>query len=283
MTDRMLVIDAQVHAYERDTPQRPWTGSLPGPAAVTGEELVAAMARVGVDRALLVSPWSLYRSDTSYAVEVCNAHPGRFGLVAPIDPHEIDAADTVTAWGSTPGGVGIRLMAGVTGAFRPDDHQVRGVIGAAVANDLPVCVLCWQQLSIMEQLARLYPDAQFVLDHLGLTQPLRPPPPQDPFADLDRVLSLAQYPNVVVKITGLCTLSHRPFPFDDLWVPLDRVFASFGIDRCMWGTDWTRAVELVDYADSVAAFRDHLPLAASDRDALMGGTVNRIFGWPAGG
>jgi L-fuconolactonase len=281
MTERMDVIDAQVHAYEKDNPGRPWAGSLPGPPAVTGENLVAAMASVGVDRALLVSPWSLYRSDTSYAVEVHHAHPGRFGLVAPIDPYEVDAVDSVTAWGSTPGGTGIRLMAGVTEAFRPDDQEVRGVIGSAVANDLPVCVLCWQQLPIMEQLARLYPDAQFVLDHLGLTQPLHPPPPQDPFADLDRVLALAQYPNVAVKLTGLCTLSHRPFPFGDLWVPLDRVFASFGMDRCMWGTDWTRAVELVDYAESVAAFRDHLPLSAGDRDALMGGTVNRIFGWPA--
>jgi len=283
VTDRMPVIDAQVHAYDRDSPRRPWAGSLPGPPAVTGEDLVAAMASVGVDRALLVSPWSLYRSDTSYAVGVYNAHPSRFGLIAPIDPYEDDAADSVTAWGSTPGAVGIRLMATVTDGFRPDDHNVRAVIATAVAEGLPVCVLCWQQLSIMEQLARLYPDAQLILDHLGLTQPLHPPPPPDPFADLDRALALAQYPNVAVKVTGVCTLSRRPFPFDDLWVPLGRVFDSFGIERCMWGTDWTRAVELVDYGDSVAAFRDHLPLSRSDRDALMGGTVNRIFGCSAHG
>ena len=279
----MTVTDAQVHAYEPDNPLRPWAGSLPGPPAVTGDDLVAAMAKVGVDRALLVTPWALYRSDSSYIVEVFNVHPGQFGLVAPIDPYEASAADAVTAWGSTPGAVGIRLMAAATEGFRSDHDEVRRVVLAAVANGLPVCVFCPQQLSTMDQLARLYPDAQFVLDHLGLAQPLHPPPPEDPFADLDHVVALARYPNVAVKVTGVCTLSHRPFPFDDLWEPLGRVFESFEMKRCMWGTDWTRAVELVDYADAVAAFRDHLPLSASDRTALMGGTVERIFGLPARG
>lgn len=279
----MSVIDAQVHAYDRHNPRRPWAGTLPGPPAVTGDDLVAAMENVGVDQALLVSPWSLYGSDTSYIIEVYGAHPGRFGLIAPIDPYEAKAADAVTTWGHTPGAVGIRLMAGVTEGFRSEHDEVRAAIAAAVAKALPVCVFCPQQLSLIDQLARLYPDAQFVLDHLGLAQPLHPPPPEHPFADLDHVIGLAQHPNVAVKVTGLCTLSSRPFPFDDLWEPLSRVFDSFGIDRCMWGTDWTRAVELVDYAESVAAFRDHLPLSRGDRDALMGGTVEAIFGWPTRG
>jgi hypothetical protein len=122
---------------------------------VTGDDLVAAMADVGVDQALLITPWALYRSDSSYIAEVFSAHPGHFGLVAPIDPYEADAADAVTAWGSTPGAVGIRLMAGVTKGFRSDHDEVRGVVLAAVANGLPVCVFCPQQLSTMDQLARL--------------------------------------------------------------------------------------------------------------------------------
>jgi L-fuconolactonase len=274
----MAVIDAQVHTYERDNPRRPWAGSLPGPSAVTGDDMVEAMAKAGVDGALVVSPWTLYRSDTSYAVAVYGSHPGRFGLVAPIDPYEEGAVAAVTRWASTPGAVGVRLMAGVTGGFRPDDGEVREAIVAA--GELPVCVFCPGQLSIMEQLASLYPNTQFVLDHLGLMPVLSPPPPENPFDDLNSVLALARYPNVAVKLTGLCTLSHRPFPFDDLWRPLNRTFDAFGIDRCMWGSDWTRALEFVTYAEAVAAFRDHLALSSSDRDALMGGTVRRIFGWP---
>src|SRR3984957_18751628 len=84
----MPTIDAQVHAYERDHPGRPWANVLRGPPQVTGDEMVAAMDAVGVDGALLVSPFAMYRYDASYALAVHAAHPGRFGLIKPVDPTE---------------------------------------------------------------------------------------------------------------------------------------------------------------------------------------------------
>ena len=81
----MPTIDSQVHAYERNHPGRPWAGTLQGPAEVTGDQMVAAMDAVGVDGAILVSPFSMYRYDASYALEVYARHPGRFGLVKPVD------------------------------------------------------------------------------------------------------------------------------------------------------------------------------------------------------
>jgi hypothetical protein len=57
----MLIIDAQVHAYERNHPGRPWAAVLHGPSEVTGDDMVAAMDAVGVDGALLVSPFTMYR------------------------------------------------------------------------------------------------------------------------------------------------------------------------------------------------------------------------------
>jgi hypothetical protein len=57
-----------------------------------------------------------------------------------------------------------------------------------------------------------------------------------------------------VKISGACTLSHEPFPYNDIWDPLGRIFDAFGFDRCMWGTDWTRAVGMLTYKQGVDAF-----------------------------
>ena len=82
----MAIIDAQVHAYERNHPGRPWAGFLEGPAEVTGADMVAAMDAVGVDGALLVSPFSMYRYDASYALGVYAAYPQRFRLIKPVDP-----------------------------------------------------------------------------------------------------------------------------------------------------------------------------------------------------
>lgn len=83
----MVTIDAQVHAYERDHPGRPWAAVLQGPPEVTGDDMVAAMDAIGVDGALLVSPFTMYRYDATYALEVHAAHPGRFGVIKPVDPH----------------------------------------------------------------------------------------------------------------------------------------------------------------------------------------------------
>ena len=96
---------------------------------------------------------------------------------------------------------------------------------------------------------------------------------------LPKVLALADYDNVAIKITGACTLSHEPFPYRDIRDPLFRIFDAFGFDRCMWGTDWTRAVALLTYKQGVEAFRVMDRLSDSDRAALMGGTLTRLYDW----
>jgi predicted TIM-barrel fold metal-dependent hydrolase len=93
------------------------------------------------------------------------------------------------------------------------------------------------------------------------------------------VLALAAHDNVTIKISGACTLSHQAFPYRDLWDPLCRIFDAFGFERCMWGTDWTRAVALLTYKQGVEAFRVTDRLSDSDRAALMGGTLTRLYDW----
>jgi L-fuconolactonase len=82
-----------------------------------------------------------------------------------------------------------------------------------------------------------------------------------------------------VKISGACTLSHEGFPYNDLWDPLGRIFDAFGVDRCMWGTDWTRAVAFLTYAQGVEAFRVTDRLSDTDRALLMGETLQRVYKW----
>ena len=106
----MTIINSQVHAYEANTPKRPWHTVPNWPPHVTGDEMVAAMDKVGVDGAIFISAFSMYRYDASYAVDVQRAHPGRFALVKPVDPDDPAVADVIADWKKTPGTVGIRIM-----------------------------------------------------------------------------------------------------------------------------------------------------------------------------
>lgn len=277
------VIDAQVHAYERDRPERPWTGFLHGPSEATGDQMVAAMDEVGVHGAILVSPYSMYRYDSSYALDVHAKHPGRFGVVKPFDPGAEDVAEQLAEWARIDGVVGARIMLPDPRAVEADDPGVNRILAASAQTGLTVNVLCWGNAPLLGGLAKRNPNARIVLDHLGLRQPFQPPPPPEPFRDLPKVLALAQYDNVAIKITGACTLSRRGFPFDDIWNPLRRIFDAFDIERCLWGTDWTRAVALLSYAEGVEAFRITNHLSDAERLALMGGNAQRIYGWTPDG
>ena len=98
-------------------------------------------------------------------------------------------------------------------------------------------------------------------------------------ADLPKLLALATHDNIAVKISGACTLSREPYPFPDIWDPLARVFDAWGFDRCLWGTDWTRAFAVVNYEQGVQAVRVTDRLSDADRAALMGGTLRRVYNW----
>ena len=275
----MVIIDAQVHAYERDHPGRPWAAVLHGPPEVTGNDMVSAMDAVGVEGALLVSPFTMYRYDASYAIEVHAAHPGRFALIKPVDPADPAVADTIAAWAARDGAVAVRIMMTRGVSSDPADPGINRVLAVAGRHLLPVNLACTGRLEQAAQLAARNPNTQVVIDHLGLQQPPAPPAPPQPFAELPKVLALASHPNIAIKISGACTLSHEPFPYKDIWDPLGRIFDAFSLNRCMWGTDWTRAVALLTYKQGVDSFRVTDRLSDSDRATLMGDTLARVYNW----
>ena len=205
----MPIIDSQVHAYEANTPKRPWHNVPNWPDHVTGDEMVAAMDKVGVDGAIFISAFSLYQYDASYAVEVQRAHPGRMAIVKPVDPDDPAVADVIAEWKKTPGAVGVRIFLRGREPRPPTDPGFDRILKAAVQHDLPVNFLFWGKLDEGMQLIDRHPNTRFIVDHLGLLQPRVPPAPPQPWADLPKVLELAKRPNVVIKVSGACTLSQR--------------------------------------------------------------------------
>ena len=275
----MTIIDSQVHAYEANTPKRPWHNVPNWPPHVTGEEMVAAMDKVGVDGAIFISAFSLYQYDASYAVEVQKKHPGRMAIVKPVDPDDPKVADVIAEWKKQPRAVGVRIFLRDENPRPPTDPGFDRILKAAAQHDLPVNFLCWGKLDQGTQLIDRHPNTRFILDHIGILQPRVPPAPAQPWADVPKVLELAKRPNVVIKISGACTLAKQPYPFPDIWDPLARIFDAWGFERCLWGTDWTRAFAVVNYEQAVRPFVETKRLSDSERAMLMGGACAKAYGW----
>ena len=77
----------------------------------------------------------------------CTArHPGRFGLIKPVDPADPAVAETVADWAATPGTVGIRIMMNRGVSEDPADPGLNRVLAAGARHGLPVNILCWGRL-----------------------------------------------------------------------------------------------------------------------------------------
>lgn len=275
-----MIIDSQIHAYEANTPQRPWRTVPNWPVSATGDEMVAAMDRVGVDGAIFISSFSMYGYDASYAVEVQQKHPGRFALVKPVDPDDPAVEEVVAEWKRTPGTVGIRALMKTDSPHRAGHPGLDRMLRAAARHGFPVNILCWGNLDVGAELIDRHPETRFILDHLGILQPHEPSArAAEPWADLPKVLALAKRANLVIKVSGACTLSKAPYPYADIWNPLARVFDAWGFERCLWGTDWTRAFAVVNYEQAVEPFRLTDRLSGAERAMLMGEACARVYGW----
>ena len=275
----MAIIDSQVHAYEANSPKRPWHTVPNWPDHVTGDEMVAAMDKVGVDGAIFISAFSLYRYDSSYAVEVQRAHPGRLAIVKPLDPDDPGVAEVVAEWKKTPGAVGIRVMlrkeekrAGGRSRPRPDCARGRSLRFSA-------------QHPVLGQSGRRHGADRSPSRHAVHHRPSRHPAAAraagaaEPWADLPKVLELAKRPNCRDQGQRRLHAVARAVSFPDIWDPLARVFDAWGFDRCLWGTDWTRAFAVVNYEQAVEPFLKTSRLSDSERAMLMGGACSKAYGW----
>ena len=82
----MKIVDAQVHIWAANTPERPWPARAePHRAPLGKEELLAEMDKAGVDGVVIVPPsWEGDRNDV--ALDATASHPDRFCIMGRLDP-----------------------------------------------------------------------------------------------------------------------------------------------------------------------------------------------------
>jgi L-fuconolactonase len=92
-----------------------------------------------------------------------------------------------------------------------------------------------QHLPAAVQLVKQFPDQPFVIDHIAK------PYIKDGMIDgwKKDMAAIAQYPNVLCKISGMVTeAAMRQWKTTDFTPYLDVVTECFGVERLMYGSDW---------------------------------------------
>lgn len=276
----MKIVDAQVHIWAADSPERPWPKRAePHRAPLGAEELLAEMDRAGVAGAVLVPPsWEGDRNDLALAAAA--AHPGRFCIMGRFDPEAPDARRQIAGWRSQPGMLGMRFTFHTEILRRPLlEGRFDWVWGEMEKAGIPAMVLFHHEyMHLADGIAGRYPGLRLVLDHLGLKSGKEVGEAEN-FATLDRVLALARRPNVAAKVSALpCYADDKTWPYRSLHGHIRRVFDAFGPQRTFWGTDWSRLP--CSYRQGIEMFTEQLPwLAGADLEGVMGRGLCDWLGW----
>ena len=267
----MSIVDAQVHLWNAGTPN-PWHRQIP---AYTKEDLLQAMDGAGVDRAVIVPP--MWMGDTNdLALEAARAHPDRFAVLGRLALDDPASATLLDDWNSQPSMRGLRIT-----FSKPEEitwlteGNLEWLWAGAERAEIPVMVMISGYLPVVAKIAERHPDLHLCVDHLGL---VRNATDDAAFADLPLLLSLAAFPNVVVKATALPCYSTAPYPYPGLHPYIRQVYDAFGPSRMFWASDVTRLTS--SYRECVTLVTEELAwLSSADIDLIMGDAICDWLGW----
>ncbi len=266
----MLTIDTHYHAGEA------WFE----PAEV----FLFLMNLNNVDRGVLCQHRGEF--DNTYLLDCVRRYPGRLAAVGTVDVTQPDAPATLEKWAKK-GMAAVRFWA---------EERSPGKDPLAIwrkAAELKMTVSCpgmtWQYASdefrhIIEEI----PDMVIVLEHMAILEKFNlggeKQNPKPPYTEFRKVMALAQYPNVCMKLTGFGEFMRRPAvmtypPFDISKAPpfIDMVIDAFGANRVMIGSDPTCSTR-EGHGNVWRLLREYLSTRSrSEQEAIMGKTAASVF------
>jgi predicted TIM-barrel fold metal-dependent hydrolase len=280
------VIDSHLHVWASPTEAAtsfPYVQDPPDSLKdkASTAELLMKMEGAGIDGALIVQPIN-HKYDHSYVLEAIRSHPDRFKGMLLHDPSlETSAAVARLEELVLQGFVGVRFNPYLwpsTGekSWKPMSEGAGLAVYQRCAElQVPVGVMCFQGLSLhyndILQLIAKSPDTMLILDHFGFTSI------KDDKA-FDQLLSLAEFPNVCVKISALFRLDDAS-PYEQVknkrFLPL---LQAFGAQRLMYGSDFPFVLEQDEGYEGMVKLVSSWIDDPEARQFILGGTSERLFG-----
>jgi predicted TIM-barrel fold metal-dependent hydrolase len=273
-SSKSQIIDSHVHLWKTD-PHYPWARETVDPPKENAlpEALLDLMRTNGVSGTVIIQV-IYYRWDNSYLFDVIRKYPTLFRGVCRINPESPKACADVARLHKLPGFAGVRLSP----ASGPEGDWIRGPMMPplwSLMQNLGSTMTILTSTTRLPDVAKLiqdYPDLDVVIDHMADCPP-------NNREELKKLLDLARFPHVYVKISHMWSLSKQTYPYLDTHDMVHRIYDKFGPRRLMWGTDWPLSQAHCSYARILSLVRDELKfLNSEDKEWVLGKTLERV--WP---
>lgn len=132
-----------------------------------------------------------------------------------------------------------------------------------------------QHLSAALQLVKQFPDQAFVIDHIA-----KPYIKAGLIDEWKRGMALmAQYPNVLCKISGMVTEANMQHWKEADFTPyLDAVTECFGVNRLMYGSDWPVCLCAGSYQQVLGIVQNYFAgFSADEQQAVFAGNAASFY------
>jgi L-fuconolactonase len=270
--------DTHVHVVSNDQQKYP-RKVTPGASGewvrdVTAETLLSLNAQAGIDKTVLVQPYSVYKYDNSYAADCAAKYPGRFLSVCILDPTRSDTPGQLTYWVKQRGMRGMRLFTTTeTEGTWLDDPRTFPVWERAAGLGIPICIMAlFHQIPRVCTVLERFPNVTVALDHLAVSR-LSVGPPYD---SVQPLFGLVRFPNLHLKFSSVNLYSARrgkssPKEF------FTRLIDRFGARCLMWGSNFPTTFDR-SLKDQFDLARQELSFLPQDQRWIFGETALML--WP---
>ncbi|MBI5799262.1 MAG: amidohydrolase family protein [Verrucomicrobia bacterium] len=273
-----MTIDSHQHFWRYTAADYPWmTEKLASLRRdYLPEALAPELARAGLDGCVAVQAQQTV-AEARWLLSLADAHPFIKGVVGWVDLESESVEEQLAELARHPRFVGVRHVV----QDEPDDNFMlrpafqRG-IGKLREFNLAYDILIFpKQLPAAFQLVANFPEQRFVLDHIakpfirdGTLSPWR-----------EQIRELAKAPNVCCKISGMVTEAKwEGWRAEDFRPYLDVVFAAFGAERLMFGSDWPVCMLAGSYAQVHGLVEDYTRALTTEALAkFFGGNAETFY------
>lgn len=284
--DKPPIIDTHMHVWSDDLERYPFAHPYdkdyqPPKIPASLEILRKEMDESGVTHCVLVQT-ICHGWDNRYLVHCLEADRKRFRGQGLIDPTDPKVADKLEFWMTKHRLSGMRFSPiyyegkddwlGGQDELWKKAEELKAIFNYFIAT---------AQLPRLEDRIRRYPKVRIVIDHLARID-LKA---KDPLPEFEKLLALAKYANVWVKVSELCIISpSEKYPYKDTFPWLRRMFDAFGPDRLMWGTGFPGATRAQAGRPSLQQELDLIGkeinfFSAADREKILGRNAAKLWGF----
>ena len=245
------------------------------------EVLLFQMDANRVDHAVLVGHNGNY--DNIYIFDCARLYPGRFKVVALIDPDETNKVKALEDLHKR-GAAGIRINLRKPKEWNPDEPAFKaagelGIVVSVIGNSEDFASAKFKKL------LDNCPKTHFCLEHL--VRAARPQADTEPpCATYKAALECARWPNTTVKVPGRGEIMPKPhrLPTDHPYDQDSPLYAmakeAFGVQRMMWGSNFPPSAGKEGYRNTLQGVLT-LPVfqKGDDLEWVMGKTAAKFWGF----